>query len=202
MSATKFTVVLIVLLIIIGILSGTVAYFASKYKEVSEKPVIVNLSQGSETVNRVEPPKYPFINEAYSDYICDLCAQMDLDSDLVVAILEKENPEFDEKAMNANSNGTIDCGLFQLNDKYIWLDFVPNYWNINEVEFNPFLWKHNALLAISHIKYLSDKLKITDEVIMAYNCGLSAVINDEIPRSTKKYLSDVKNTMSMLKHEK
>lgn len=198
MSTTKFTVVLIVLLIIIGVLSGVVAYFASRPKSV----ICVNVSQESETVNRVEPPKYSFLNERYSDYICDLCVQMNLDSDLVIAILEKENPEFDEKAMNANSNGTIDCGLFQLNDRYIWTDFVPKYWNIKDVEFNPFLWKHNALLAILHIKYLSDKLKITDDVIMAYNCGLGAVINDEIPKSTKKYLQDVKNTISMLKNEK
>lgn len=67
-----------------------------------------------------------------------------------------------------------------------------------DIEFNPFNWKHNAFLAMHHIEYLSSRLKIQDEIIMAYNCGEGAVMRNEIPESTKIYLSRVKNNLKLL----
>lgn len=145
-------------------------------------------------------PKYKFMPAEISNYICILSQELKLDSDLVVAILMQENPTFNIEATNKNQNGTMDCGLFQLNDKYIWTDFVPDYWVDIEVEFNPYNWKHNTFLAMHHIRFLLDKVKVFDDSIMAYNCGIGAVMKDNIPDITKIYLSRVKNNYQLLKN--
>lgn len=144
--------------------------------------------------------KYDFIDKRKAVYIESLCKEVGVDSDLVFGHLMRENPTYDEFAINRdNVNGSVDLGLFQLNDYYIWTDFVPRYW-IKDVDFDPFNWKHNAYIAIHHIAWLQKNLKIEDDVIMAYNCGLNAVANDKIPTSTKEvYLVEVKNNIKLLK---
>ena len=143
--------------------------------------------------------KYDFIDKNIAVYIEQLSSSMELDSDLVMAILMKENPSYDVNATNVNSNGTVDVGLFQLNDFYLWYDFKDRYWKFDDVELNPLNWKHNCYIALHHIKWLEKNLKVQDDVIMAYNCGLNAVLNDRIPSSTKSYLISVNNNMRLLK---
>ena len=109
-----------------------------------------------------------------------------------------ENPEFNQEAIHRNENGTIDCGLFQLNDRYVWTTFKASYW-FDNIELDPFNWKHNAYIAMHHIKALQDQLKLQDEVIMAYNCGIGAVMNETVPAATKVYLAKVKNNIVLLK---
>ena len=144
--------------------------------------------------------KYDFMDKRKAVYIESLCKEVSVDSDLVFGHLMKENPTFDEFAINRdNVNGSVDVGLFQLNDYYLWTDFVPRYW-IKGVDFNPFNWKHNAYIAVHHIAWLQKNLKVEDDIIMAYNCGLNAVLNDKIPTSTKEvYLVEVKNNINLLK---
>lgn len=145
--------------------------------------------------------KYDFIDKRKAVYIEQLSIENDVKPDLSFSFLMKENGKFDEYAVNQdNLNGTVDVGLFQLNDYYAWTDFVPRYWKF-DVPFNPFNWKHNTYIAIHHIAWLQKNLKVEDDVIMAYNCGLNAVINDKIPTSTREdYLVDVKKNMEFLKN--
>ena len=145
-----------------------------------------------------EPGKYPFLNSQLSRYICNLSEELGIDSDLVVAILMNENPEFNPDIIHRNENGTNDLGLFQLNDRYCYTTFVESYWDM-DVEFNPYNWKHNAFIALHHIEYLQSRLKVQDDVIMAYNGGIGAVINNQIASSTYYYLAKVKNNLRLLK---
>lgn len=147
-----------------------------------------------------EQHKYQFLPEAMSDYICSLSDELSIDSDLVVAILMVENPEFNPEAVHRNTNGTIDCGLFQLNDRYIWTSFRDAYW-FDNIELDPFNWKHSSFLAMHHIAFLQSKLKVTDEIIMAYNCGVGAVMSEKIPDTTKSYLRKVRTNLFLLKPE-
>lgn len=142
--------------------------------------------------------KYDMLPAEMSDYICSLCEQLDLDSDLAVSILLKENPELNPEAMHRNPNGSIDCGLWQLNDSYIFSVFVPAYWKLSE-EFNPFNWKMNTYLAIKHITSLKNDLKVFDDIVCAYNCGVGRTMSGDIPASTRSYLATVKNTYRLLK---
>ena len=145
-----------------------------------------------------EPGKYPFLNSQLSRYICNLSEELEIDSDLVVAILMNENPEFNPDVIHRNENGTNDLGLFQLNDRYCYTTFYESYWDM-DVEFNPYNWKHNAFIALHHIEYLQSRLKVQDDVIMAYNGGIGAVINNQIASSTYYYLARVKNNLRLLK---
>lgn len=145
-----------------------------------------------------EPGKYPFLNSQLSRYICNLSEELGIDSDLVVAILMNENPEFNPDVIHRNENGTNDLGLFQLNDRYCYTTFVETYWDM-DVEFNPYNWKHNTFIALHHIEYLQSRLKVQDDVIMAYNGGIGAVINNQIASSTYYYLARVKNNLRLLK---
>lgn len=144
-------------------------------------------------------PKYKMLPAALSNYICDLSAELELDSDLIVAILMVENPEFNPDAISRpNQNGTLDLGMFQLNDYYLWTEFKNDYWFEN-IELNPFNWKHNTYIAIHHINYLQDKFKVQDDVILAYNGGKGAVMNGTVKPSTYNYLKKVQNNLFLLK---
>lgn len=168
---------------------------------------ILNRSKKSYDFNNVifipktENPKYEFLEPELSDYICALCDGLKLDSDLVVAILMKENPEFNPDAISRpNQNGTLDLGMFQLNDYFLWTSFKNKYW-FDNIELNPFNWKHNTYIAVHHIKYLQDKFKIQDDVIMAYNGGEGNVMNGTVKPITKVYLANVKNNLFLLKNK-
>lgn len=147
----------------------------------------------------IREPKYKVMPAALSNYICDLSAELKLDSDLVVAILMVENPEFNPDAISRpNQNGTLDLGMFQLNDYYLWTEFKEDYWFEN-IDLNPFNWKHNTYIAMHHIKYLQDKFKVQDDVILAYNGGKGAVMNGTVKPSTYNYLKKVQNNLFLLK---
>lgn len=144
--------------------------------------------------------KYMAIDYQVSDYICKLSDGLGLDSDLAVAHLMEENPEFNPEATHKNDNGTIDVGEFQLNDRYLWTTFKERYW-FDNIELNPFNWKHNTYIALHHMKWLQGKLKNQDDAIMAYNCGEGPVMNGTVPASTIAYAKRVKNNLYLLKHQ-
>lgn len=159
---------------------------------------IVYLSLENDKISEEIEQKYDFLPAEISLYIEQLSKELEIDPDLAVAILIVENPEFNPLAEHKNNNGTIDCGLFQLNDKYIWSEFVPNYWKVPGVEFNPFNYKHNTFIALHLIKDLQSKIKVLDDVIASYNAGAFAVMNNSIPESTKYYVASVKNNLNLL----
>lgn len=145
--------------------------------------------------------KYDFVgNYEMAVYIEQLSLAHNVKPDLSFSILMVENPEFDNDAININDNGTIDFTLWQLNDRYFWTEFKERYWNFDNVELDPMNWKHSTYIAINHIAYLQEKLKIEDDVIMAYNCGIGAVMNRNIPTRTRVYLAKVKNNMKLLEN--
>lgn len=166
---------------------------------------ILNRSKKSYDFNNVvfipksENPKYTFLEPEISDYICALCDGLKLDSDLVVAHLLVENPEFNPDAIHKNDNGTIDIGLFQLNDRYIWTEFREKYW-FDNVELDPFNWKHNTYVALHLMADLQEEFKVQDDSIMAYNGGRGAVMNGSIRPGTVVYLREVKNNYMLLKN--
>jgi hypothetical protein len=187
----------VVLLIVAFFVIGCLWSYIAGTKKQKEVAIAVDFTLPVEDSTE-EPHRYQFLSKALSDYICDMSVELGISSNLVVSILMVENPEFDAAAVHKNENGTVDCGLFQLNDRYVWTTFKDAYW-FNNIELDPFNWKHNAYIAMNHIRSLQDQLKLTDEVIMAYNCGIGAVMNGTVPAATKVYLAKVKNNMALLK---
>ena len=150
-------------------------------------------------IPEVENPKYTFLEPELSNYICALCDGLGLDSDLVVAHLLVENPEFNPDAIHKNDNGTVDLGLFQLNDRYLWTTFRNDYW-FDNIELDPFNWKHNTYIALHLMADLQKKFKVQDDAIMAYNGGKGAVMNGTIKPGTYEYLRKVNNNYMLLKN--
>lgn len=146
----------------------------------------------------IREPKYKMLPAALSNYICALCDGLKLDSDLVVAHLLVENPEFNPDAIHKNDNGTVDLGLFQLNDRYLWTTFKDDYW-FDNVELDPFNWKHNTYIALHLMADLHKEFKVQDDAIMAYNGGKGAVMNGTVKPSTYNYLKKVQNNLFLLK---
>lgn len=167
-------------------------------KEIKEEKVYVYVNLETDKEIKKLPVKYDFIPEEMAFFICDLCNQIDVDSDLVVSILNQENPEFDEKAVNVNTNGSEDLGLFQLNSRYLESDFIPYYWTF-DIHFDVFNWKHNSFVAVRHIKKLVDSFENIDMAVAAYNCGLTAVKNDDIPVKSVIYKEKVMEKYKNLK---
>lgn len=193
-NTKPLTIVIIVLsVILLGALLSAAYLAGRKYS----KRIAVDFTLSEIKADEREP-KYKFMPAEFSNYICDMCEGLEMDSDKAVAHLMVENPNFDPEAIHTNLNGTIDEGLFQLNDRSTWTSFVKKYW-FDNIEFNPFNWKHNTYIALHHIKYLEDKFKVEDDAIMAYNCGEGNVMNGTIPESTKVYLAKVKNNLYLLK---
>ncbi len=184
---------------VIILLIFTFGLFTGNFLERKCSRKIIHVDLDETYIQPVEESsKYPFMAKEYSDYISKLADELKIDSDLVVSILMVENPEFNPDVTHRNNNGTNDLGFFQLNDRYCYSVFVKSYWDM-DVEFNPYNWKHNTFIAMHHIEYLLRTLKIQNDAIMAYNCGINGVISNNIPASTRNYLARVQNNYKILK---
>lgn len=127
-----------------------------------------------------------FLDDEKAEFICALSRDFNVDPDLVVAILEKENPTLNETATGSrNSNGTRDLGLFQLNDKSLFSKdgFLDLWWKDEFGEFNADNWKHNSYIAV---KYIQDLTKTFGELNVFY---VAAGYNAGTPRAYNAYIN-------------
>ena len=133
-------------------------------------------------------------DKEWYDYLVDQCRIVQVPLDVVKAILMNENPELNPSAISKqNENGSYDLGLFQLNDKYLYIDFVSSYWNCAEL----FEWDnpyHNIYVAVRHIQWLYMLFRTQPtlqsraySIAMAYNCGCTAVMQGKVPASSVRY---------------
>lgn len=169
------------------------------YQKDKSKLIVHTNFENTHIQEEIIDPKYEFIPPEIANYIIQMCNELEVDTDLAVAILMQENPGLDLDATNRNKNGTVDLGLWQLNDKYLYTTFTSSFWKFENIELDAFDWKHNTFIALHQIEWLQSRLKVFDDVVMAYNCGYGAVLNRKIPDSTKKYLCSVKNNYNLLK---
>lgn len=201
--------ILTTFLITFSVVSKNAGYSLSKELEVdlTKKPI------------EYENPYYFFLPDDYAQFISKKAKDFDVDPDLAVAILHTENPKLKNNAVSdMNENGTIDVGLWQLNDRSLYDDggFVDSYW-VNDCKQNPNKfdvgnWKHSTLIAI---KYIADckkgvGSKSVFNIAAAYNCGIGRtskwILNPEknpLPKSTlEKYAPSVETYYNTLKSKK
>ena len=190
---------IIITILIIIVFSGLCFFWGMKAQEEKTKKIVYVgfIEEEVESVQQSEH-KYKFLPKELSDYIVQMCKELEIQDDLAVAILIQENPEINFNAMHRNENGTVDLGLWQLNDKYLYTTFSTNFWKFENVELNAFDWKHNTFIALHQIEWLASRLKVFDDVVMAYNCGIGATMNRKIPSSTITYLKRVKYNYNFL----
>jgi len=125
-------------------------------------------------VVKLERPKIEDA-ENIDNFIRSVCETEGVPYYFALAILSVENPDRNPSAIHQNEDETFDLGLWQLNSRWIFHDFVSRYWKVAE-EFNWADPKDNTILAIRHMAWLF-QFGFTDyQTAVAYNSGYSAAI--------------------------
>lgn len=112
--------------------------------------------------------------------ILDAANREDIPLSLAFALCYTES-RFNRAARNTNVNGSIDRGLFQLNDRSF-----PHLGN--EDFYNP---ETSAKFGMSHLRYCLSVADNETTAIAMYNAGISRVRNDRTPASTLRYVGRI-----------
>ena len=129
-----------------------------KFREVYILPKEINI-----LINETnKKPNYEIaLSEKYQNLVYELCVKNNLSYDMVLSIMYQES-RFNQRAINHNTNHSIDMGLFQLNNR-----FIPTH-HERAVKYcylpkNTFfdVWNpdHNIRAGIGNIVYLQDYWK-------------------------------------------
>lgn len=198
-TGAVFSILLVSTLSIIATRKSTlkeIGLVSHNYLTVYEHPVKVE--------NFVNKYSF-FLDDEKAEYLVQLCSGFNVDSDLVVAILMQENPILKTDAVSSmNANGTVDLGLFQLNDYYLFQKggFLDLFWPKDFPEFEASNWKHNSYIAVRLIEDLSKTFgeNAYASIAAAYNCGAGRVFLGQIPTSTSTiYVPSVMNNLAVIK---
>ena len=91
-------------------------------------------------------------------------------------------------AVNMNANGSIDRGLFQLNDR--------SFPQLEDGDF--FSPKVSAQYGMRHLRFCRNVAKDDLVAVAMYNAGVTRVKNNQTPKSTLAYVSKISNYKSVL----
>lgn len=109
---------------------------------------------------------------------------------LAFALAHTES-RFKARARNINTNGSIDRGLFQLNDR--------TFPQLSEEEFyDPSV---SARYGMRHLRYCIGIAKDDFKGVAMYNAGVARIKADQTPASTKAYVKKIRNYRSYLDSE-
>lgn len=188
--------------LVLGFLIGSTTFIITKnqtLKEIGlvmiEKNIFGNLEvkqNNPDFVNKYEG----FLSDEMAEWICSCSEDFGVDPDLAVAILKKENPSLITNAVSGmNQNGTVDLGLFQLNDRSLETYFLKEWWNpeVMGEEFNAGNWKHNSYIAIRYIADLQEQFGANNVFYIAagYNAGAVRAWNEYTRSENGKWLPEI-----------
>ncbi len=131
---------------------------------------------------------FDFVPDKYYDIVWTSATEYDIPP-LYLARLLYEESKFNPKAINVNSNGTIDKGIAQLNDAYI----EEFGWRYKLGDIDPFNPNEAIPTAAKHLSVLYKNTFASNDIIRwylvmcAYNCGLSKTKRMEVPTKTTAY---------------
>jgi hypothetical protein len=125
--------------------------------------------------------------------ILAVALEVGVDGRMAVELAKKENSTLSPATVSAvNKDGSVDCGIMQLNSRYMGL-FVKNYWD-KEGEFDWRIPEHNIYVGLRHFRYLLSIPGFDEKkALMAYNCGESRVRSGNPPSSSVLYADDIYN---------
>ena len=112
--------------------------------------------------------------------VLDAANREDIPLDLAFALCHTES-RFNRYAYNLNANGSIDRGLFQLNDR--------TFPRLNESEF--YAAETSARLGMKHLRFCMNVGGNDLTAVAMYNAGVTRVRNDQTPVSTLRYVSRI-----------
>lgn len=123
-------------------------------------------------------------NRTIASVVIDTCRKYDVDISLAIAIMKTES-EFNPKAFNnKNTNGSIDRGLFQLNNRTFPFLKVDEFYDIET----------NIMYGVRHIRYCLDESKNNQvKAIAIYNAGGGSVSRGRVPEMTLNHINKTIN---------
>lgn len=112
----------------------------------------------------------------------------DIPLDLAFALCHTES-RFNRYAYNLNANGSIDRGLFQLNDR--------TFPRLDESDF--YAAETSARFGMKHLRFCLNVAGNDLTAVAMYNAGVTRVRNDQTPASTLRYVSRIASYRANLK---
>lgn len=120
--------------------------------------------------------------------VLDAANREDIPLDLAFALCHTES-RYNRYAYNLNANGSVDRGLFQLNDR--------TFPRLEESEF--YAAETSARLGMKHLRFCLNVAGNDLTAVAMYNAGVSRVRNDQTPSSTLRYVNRIASYRSNLK---
>ena len=114
--------------------------------------------------------------------ILDAAEEYDIPVSLAFSVAYAES-KYKTDARNVNKNGSIDRGLFQLNNR--------TFPNLSEKSF--YDAKVSAHYGMSHLRFCMDTAGNEVAAIAMYNAGTNKVHNDRTPKTTLDYIYRIQN---------
>ena len=112
--------------------------------------------------------------------VLDAANREDIPLSLAFALCHTES-RYNRYAYNLNANGSIDRGLFQLNDR--------SFPQLGENDF--YVVETSARLGMKHLRFCMNVAGNDLTAVAMYNAGVSRVRNDQTPASTLRYVSRI-----------
>ncbi|MEE3411408.1 MAG: transglycosylase SLT domain-containing protein [Treponema sp.] len=112
--------------------------------------------------------------------VLDAANREDIPLSLAFALCHTES-RYNRYAYNLNANGSIDRGLFQLNDR--------SFPQLGENDF--YAVETSARLGMKHLRFCMNVAGNDLTAVAMYNAGVSRVRNDQTPASTLRYVSRI-----------
>ena len=112
--------------------------------------------------------------------VLDAANREDIPLSLAFALCHTES-RYNRYAYNLNANGSIDRGLFQLNDR--------SFPQLGENDF--YAVETSARLGMKHLRFCMNVAGNALTAVAMYNAGVSRVRNDQTPASTLRYVSRI-----------
>lgn len=112
--------------------------------------------------------------------VLDAANREDIPLSLAFALCHTES-RFNRYAYNVNANGSIDRGLFQLNDR--------TFPRLSESEF--YAAETSARFGMKHLRFCMNVAGNDLTAVAMYNAGVNRVRSDKTPASTLRYVSRI-----------
>ena len=112
--------------------------------------------------------------------VLDAANREDIPLSLAFALCHTES-RYNRYAYNLNSNGSIDRGLFQLNDR--------RFPHLAENDF--YTAETSARVGMKHLRFCLNVAGNDLTAVAMYNAGVTRVRNDQTPASTLRYVSRI-----------
>lgn len=157
---------------------------------IEEMPGFVEISESAPKEDESYYISGLTLSKNLQKYLYETCKEFGVDYIEAHGVLRVENTSYDPKAVNKNSNNTIDVGLFQINS-------VNHKWLKKDLGITDFKDPYQSIRAgVYMLSHLSEYTP--DQRFTAYNMGVGGM-KKYASRGNSGYSSKVYNSMNYIR---